>query len=192
MKSIFAYFCVILLFATLSCRSAKEAKALKDCSYSFSSISDLKVGTISMQGKQSFKDLGSAETIGISQLLMTKQLPISLTANIAITNPNKKTAGIESLEWILIVHEKEVATGNITEKIEIKPNEKIILPIPIQTDLSTILKSFSLKEISQLMFNLSDVKGIPLDAKIKIKPSISIGKKQIKTPAYFTIPVPTQ
>lgn len=179
--------CISLLFTT--CRSAKQAQTLRDCNYSFASVSNLKVGDIQIQGKQSFRDLSLQETTGISQLLMARKLPISLTANIAIQNPNSKIAAIDALDWILEIRSKEVAKGTVTKRIEVKPGQTIQVPIDVATDLGSILKAFTMKEITEVMFNLSDAQGIPIEAKLKIKPSISVGRKQIKAPSYFVIDV---
>jgi len=180
---------IFISFLVVSCKSTKQAQALRDCNYSFASISDLTVGNVVIQGKQSFRDLSLQETTGISQLLMARKLPISLTAHIAIQNPNNKTAAIDALEWILEVRNKEVAKGSIQQRIEVKSGQTIQIPIPVSTDVGSILKAFSMKEITEVMFNLSDASGIPVEAKLKIKPSIRVGKKQIQAPSYFVIDV---
>lgn len=183
---------IISIVFVVSCSSVKQANNFKDCTYSFASIEDLKVGNIDIQGKKSFRDLNMSETTGISQLLMAKKLPISLTANISITNPNSKTASIDVLEWILLIKDKEIAKGIINNKIEVKPNQTINIPIPISTDIGTVLKAFSLSEITHIMFNISDISGIPVEAKLKVKPAIRVGKKEIKSPSFFIINVPTK
>lgn len=180
-------FIASVVFTT--CNTTKQAQAFRDCNYSFASVSNLKVGDVNIQGKQSFRELSMQETTGISQLLMARKLPISLTATIAIQNPNSKTAAIDALDWILEVRNKEVAKGTVTKRIEVKPNQTIQVPIDVATDVGNILKAFSMKEITDVMFNISDAKGIPVEAKLKIKPSLKVGKKQIKAPAYFVIDV---
>jgi LEA14-like dessication related protein len=179
--------CFSMLFS--ACKSTKQAQALRDCNYSFASISNLKVGDVYIQGKQSFRDLSLQETMGLSQLLMARKLPVSLTAHIAIQNPNSKTAAIDALEWILEVRSKEVAKGEVTKRVEVKPGQTIQVPIDVATDLGNIFKAFTMKEITDVMFNISNADGIPIEAKLKIKPSITVGRKQIKAPSYFVIDV---
>lgn len=177
----------VMLFS--QCRSVKQAKNLTDCNYAFVSITNFKVGETAMGGKQSFRDFNAQETSQISQLLMARKMPITLTANISIHNPNNKTAALDALDWIFEVKDKEVAKGAIKERIEVQAGQSVMVPISVNTDIGNVLKAFTIKEITELMFSITDKKGIPIEGKLKIKPSVKIGKKYIKAPNYFSVKV---
>ena len=181
-----ALFCGV----NISCKSAKHTKNLKDCSYNIVGISQLSAGSVEIDGKTSFKDFNANDVAGLSKLLMTKQLPISFTAQIAINNPNNQTAALQSLDWILLIKNQEVARGFLPNTIQINPYEKTIVEIPVNTDLSKLLSTFSMQELSAMLFNFSSKQAFKDDVKLKIKPAIQIGKKYIKTPNYFTIDIP--
>jgi len=186
------HFGIFLFILTLSfsCRSVKEGKTLVDCNYSFTSISDLTINGVNIDGKSSFRDIGMSETVKLSQALMAKKMPITLTANIAVQNPNSKVAALNTLDWILEIRGKDVAKGTTNERFEVDPNKTEELSILVNTDLGDVMKAFSLKEMKDILFNISNTKGLPVEAKLKIRPSFKVGKKEIKSPTYFTVDIP--
>lgn len=191
MKNLFLPIVAILLcFTSISCKSLRHAKNLKDCSYSVVSISSISAGNIEIEGKNSFKDFNKNDMAGLSKLLMAKQLPISFTANVMVSNPNNQIAALHSLDWILFVKDQEVARGFIPHTITIQPHERITVELPVNTDLSKLLSTFSMQELSAMIFNFSSKKAFKDDVKLKIKPAIQVGKKHIKAPNYFSIDIP--
>ncbi|MFW5851615.1 MAG: hypothetical protein ACOCWB_05280 [Bacteroidota bacterium] len=181
----YAFLCVILI-SSFSCRSIKETQTLKNCSYSFLSISNVRVNNVSIDNKQSLRDLQTTETLKISQAIMARKIPVDLTAHISVHNPNLRTATLHKINWKLLLKDKEVADGVVIESYSIKPNETIEIPIAISSDIGSVLKIFSVKELMNMLFNLSSA-SIPEEAQLKIKPSIAIGRKTIQSPAYFTV-----
>jgi len=121
---------------------------------------------------------------------MARKIPISLTAHVRIHNPNQKKAALNSLDWKLLLREHEVADGTISERYEINPNETIEVPIEIISDIGSVMKAFSVKELAGMMFSMSSIQKISKDIQLKIKPSIRVGKISVKSPAFFTVTVP--
>lgn len=181
-RTILSVFIASLLL--VSC-SLKQAKNIQDCKFSFQSISELKANNVSLDGKQSLKDLTPAEVALVSKGLMS-DMPITFTAHVKIDNPNNQSAELSALEWILLIRDVEVATGVVDEKVKIGAHQHIILPLDVETNTG-ILKKFSLSEIKQIIFNISNSKGLPQNSTLKVKPAIVVGKTMIKAPAYFTI-----
>ncbi|MDR2962659.1 MAG: LEA type 2 family protein [Bacteroidales bacterium] len=188
-KILLPLFCIILCFG---CKSVRQARNLKDCSYNIVGISDIQAGSVELDGKTSYKDFSVNDVAGLSHLLMKKQLPISFTAHIAIHNPNAETAALQSLDWILVMRDKEIARGFLPHTVHIQAKEKVVLELPVQTDLSALLSTFSMQELSAMIFNFSSKKVFKDDVKLKIRPAVQVGKKYIKTPNYFTIDIPVQ
>ena len=168
----------------ISC-NFNNAKNIKDCKFTFKSISELMVDNVSMDGKRSLKDLSPADFTTISRGLMN-EMPISFTAHVNIDNPNNQKAELSALEWILLIKDVEVANGVLDEKVKIAPNESVTIPIEVETN-TRILKNFSLTEVKNIIFAISSSKGLPPNSTLKVKPAIVVGKKMIKAPTYITI-----
>ena len=183
---------VLLCLASISCKSVKQTKNLKDCTYNVVSVSSISAGNVNIEGKNSFKDFNTNDMASLSKLLMAKQLPISFTANVMVSNPNNQTASLQSLDWILLIKNQEVARGFIPQTIHIKPHENAIVELAVNTDLSKLLSTFSMQELSAMIFNFSSKRAFKDDVKLKIKPAVQVGKMYIKTPNYFTIDIPTK
>ncbi len=178
-----------LLICLGSCRSIKETKALQDCKYTFLSITDIIVNGITLDGKTSLKDFNTHETVKISQAMLKGSLPIELTANVQIENPSSKTATLNKLDWELVIKEKTVATGCLDEFHKIAPGKSIELPIEIETDAAKVLKAVTIKNLMEMMFNVSDPEKLIENAKLRVRPSFEVGKKGkvISSPAFFSI-----
>lgn len=163
----------------------QEAKNIKDCTFTFKSISNMMVNDISFEGKRSLKDFSPSDVALISRGLMT-EMPINFTANVRIDNPNNQKAELSALEWILLIKDIEVASGIVDEKTKIDAHQSITIPLEVETN-TNVLKNFSLTEIKNIIFNISNSKGLPENSTLKVKPAIMVGKKMVKSPAYITI-----
>ncbi len=182
MKKIFAILASCLV---MSACSLEQAKNIKDCTFAFNSVSDLMVNDISFDGKRSLRDFSTQEVALISQGLMS-DMPISFVANILINNPNKQDAELNMLEWTLLIKNVEVANGILDEKVEIGAQNSVSLPIEVQTN-SSVLKQFSLTEIKNMIFEISNTNKLPENSSLNVKPVIKIGKKMITVPYAFNI-----
>lgn len=185
-KSFFVYICLGVSLLLSSCNYS-SVKNIKDCSFALHSISGLMFDNVSMDGKRTLKDLSPADFTTISRGLMT-ETPISFTAHVSISNPNNQKAELSALEWILLIKDIEVANGVVNKKIKIGPNQQITVPINVETNTG-ILKKFSLTEIKNIIFSISNSKGLPQNSTLKIKPALKIGNKLLKAPTYFNIDV---
>ncbi|HPY82460.1 MAG TPA: hypothetical protein PLU45_03805, partial [Bacteroidales bacterium] len=76
------------------------------------------------------------------------------------------------------------------ERYEISPNETVEIPINIVTDIGSILKVFSVKELTSMVFSMSSIQTLSKDVQLKIKPSIRVGRMSIKSPAFFSVNIP--
>ena len=143
----------LICCVSISCKTVQQTKNLKDCSYNVVGISSINAGNVEIDGKTSFKDFSANDVAGLSKLLMNKQLPISFTATVAVSNPNDKPAALQSLDWILLMKGQEIARGFLPNTIHINPREKVMVEIPVNTDLSKLLATYSMQELSAMIFS---------------------------------------
>lgn len=181
--------CVLAVTFSISCKSLFQANRLADCAYNFHSFTDVYVADTKLDGVNQLSDLSLLDAGKMTAGFLSGNLPMSVTANISVTNPNKKAAAINAVDWILLVDGDQVADGKITERFEVAPNGgTAILPVAIKLDLSGALKSDDKGTLMKFAFNVSGNTGVlPSEVTIKIKPSIAIGKKTVKVPGYIPI-----
>lgn len=175
----------ILAISLLVFSACTSYNNIKDCQFSFQSVSKLMVNDISFDGKTSLKDFTPADVAVISKGLMS-EMPITFTANVKIDNPNNQKAELSALEWILLVKDVEVANGVLDKKVKIAARESVVVPLDVETN-TRILKKFSLTEIKNMIFAISKSNSLPANSVLKVKPAIVVAGKMIKTPTYFTI-----
>lgn len=181
----------LLIISSLfvSCRSLLQANRLADCQYEFDSFSNVLVAGTSLDGVTKLSDLSFFDAGKITAGFLKGDLPMSLTANVAVINPNKRTAAVNSVEWIVLIDDKEIATGELTERFEVAPNGgKALMPLKMNIDLAEALKSKDKGNLMNFAFNLTGKGGIlPSEVTIKVKPALKIGNKQVKIPGYITV-----
>ena len=179
------FFCLLASCVVFFSCSLNQARNIQDCTFAFESISDLMINDIAFDGKRSLRDFTPPEVAIISKGLMS-EMPITFDANIQINNPNKQKAELNTLEWTLFIKNIEVANGVLNEEIEIEANESKSFPIEVQTN-TNVLKQFSLTEIKNMIFEISNTNKLPENSSLNVKPVIKIGKKMITVPYAFNI-----
>ncbi len=168
----------------VSC-NLNNARNIKDCKFTFNSISNVTINDISLDGKSSFLDFSPNEVVKLSQSLTTGT-PITFTTLVNIDNPNDKNVEISALEWILLIKDVEVANGILDQKVKIKAKQNMSIPLNVKTN-TAIFSNFSFNEVKSIIFKMSKTNHLPQNSVLKIKPAIKIGSKMIYAPNYFTI-----
>ena len=143
---------------------------------------------IDVQKFKSFTDLSFTDGIKLLASVTSGSLPLSMTVNVEVRNPNKEKAALNKLDWILLIDNVEVANGTTTNRIEILPNNASgIFPIQVTTDLVKVLSGQSGKNLINFGLNLAGYGNKPTRITLKAKPTILIGASAIEYPGYITI-----
>ena len=183
----------ILLLSTFvlslsGCALLSELTALTKCEFSFHSARDPEISGIDVVSKQSFSDFSMLEGQRLVRNILNGTLPFAITANVEIRNPGTTTAAVNAIEWMAFIDDIQVATGVLTERIEVAPGGgREIVPIRIRTDLYDYLEGDHPRTMLNFALNLVDAGGQPTRLSMKIKPSVRIGGQSVYYPGYFTI-----
>ena len=178
----------LLVISAFSCRSILQANRMKDCEFEFRSFSNIEVAGTKIDGVSKLSDLNMFDAAKLAAGFMRGNLPMELVANVQITNPNKRTAAVNSLDWIVLVDDSELTRGQMLERVEVAAGSTAVIPIKVKLDLGEALKSKDKASLMNFAFNLSGRGGIlPSNITIKVKPSISIAGANVKVPGYITV-----
>lgn len=179
-----------LLFSRCSVnQQISQAKTLADCKYSIASAdSVLLAGTDIRQFQfRSLEDLSRYPRLAAGLLL--RNVPLSARINLNVTNPTGRTAGINQLEYRILLAGQELFNGFLNQRIEVQPGGQMVVPIRLTTNAYQLIADGSTRDaFVQLVQNLSGAANTqPSKLTVKIKPTLALGNKEINYPGYITI-----
>jgi len=181
--SLFALFC----FLIFSCRTIREVKNFAQCEFSTTTIDNMRLANINVQDVSEISDINPLDVAGILKSVSQKTLPLSFVVNISISNPNEKLAALNYLEWIAEIDNVEIAKGVVKQRYEIPSGESITMPLNVGSDLYKIFSQKEGRELIGKSLGIKDDQNKPKNLKLKVKPSISVGKGYVKYPGYITV-----
>jgi len=163
-------------------------KTFTKCEFRLADVQDVVLAGIDVQDVRSVSDLSFTEATNLSMTALSGKLPLGLTANIEVKNPNPDKARMNALYWILLIDDVEITDGRIGEQISIPANGGVAtMPVKIQIDLFEVLQGESSDAIINFGMNLAGTGEAPSRVKLKIKPTIVVAMTKVNYPGYFTI-----
>lgn len=196
MKRLLAALFAILIIASFNqCalnKSAQEAKALGNCKFRLSSVDSIYLAGINVKEFKeirSFKDLDLTRYPALGLGFMKKSIPLDLRLKLEATNPTNKMAGVEQMEYKVLLGESEIFSGLHNQRIQVSPGTgRTIIPFQLSTNAyDFVMNNQTRDEFVNLLSALTstkDSKAVKL--LIKIKPTLAFGSKQVNYPGYIT------
>lgn len=184
------YFALIaLVVATLGgCRSIRELKNLSKCQFRINTVKNITLAGVNIQSIRRFSDLNLKDAAKVGTALASGNLPLGMTVNLEVKNPNKQLAAMNRLEWIALVDEYEVLNGIVSQRVEVEPNGGVAtVPLAISTNLRSVLKALGKAEILDFGMGLTDQSDRPSRVALKLKPTIMVGKHSVQYPGWLTV-----
>lgn len=185
------FLCVSLFTVWLtSCSVAKQidmAKTFAKCDFSLQNIENMQLADVKIQNVKSVKDLSLKKAVQLTEALNKKNLPLTFTLNLSVENPNEKPAGMNRLEWIVLIDNNEIVRGALDQIVEILPDSDAIVPLNIEMDLKKSFSSESAESLMKLAFNLAGEGDKPTRITVKVKPTINIAGLNIEYPGYIDV-----
>lgn len=185
------YLTVFVTLCLIGCSVSKqvnEAKEFARCEFHIRSISQVYLAGEKIDGIKSVNDLGLRKATKILTAAATGSLPLTFNVIVASHNPNDTEAGINQLEWILLVDQQEWLKGKLDQAVHIAPDSSAEFPVAVSVDLKQSLHGKTKEALLNLAFNLSGENQKQSDIILKIKPSVVIAGKIIEYPGYVDIP----
>lgn len=180
----------LLLWQCSVSRQISEAKALGQCQYNLVSADSVSLSGYDIREFKSMTDLNPIRYPRIATGLLTRNVPLNAKINLEITNPTNKDAGINQLEYRVLLAGQELANGFINQRIAVSAGGgKTRVPIRISTNAYRLVTDEKTRDaFTQLVQNLSgNTNTQPSKLTIKIKPTLDIGNKAVNYPGYITI-----
>lgn len=177
-----------IIAVSTSCRSIRQGKALSKCEFRLESLQNISLANVQIDKVKSLTDLNLLDAGKITlALARNSSLPMGLTANIEVKNPNKKTAGLNELKWILYIDDIKMAEGESKQRFEVAASSTSVLPLQINLDLKKALQGKSRDALLKFAFNMAGFGKEASRVKIRAKPSFKVLGGTIRYPGYIKI-----
>ena len=189
MKRILAFLFVLVAFASCDVvKQVQQVTSFAKCEFKLKEVQDVRLAGVSVQNKNGSADLNLGDGIRLTAAL-TSGGPLALTFNLNVEahNPNGQTAGLNRLEWILLIDDIEMVSGVNEEPVSIPAMGSTVIPLRMNIDLRKALSGKSGQALLNFGFNLTGANGQPTRIKLKAKPTILIGNFPVSYPGYITI-----
>lgn len=188
---IIALLALPLLFSRCSVnKQISQAKALGECRYSIGSADSVYLAGVDVRQFRKLEDINPARYPRLATGLLTRNVPLDARINLDITNPTNKLAGINQLEYRILLAGQELFTGFLNQRIEVQPGGgKTRVPVRLNANAYQLFTDPKTRDaFTQLVQNLSGMANTqPSKLTIRIKPTLDLGGKQVNYPGYITI-----
>lgn len=166
----------------------QELVTFTKCQFRLESIGNTTLAGVSIQNKQSLKQLNAFDAIRLAAALQSGVITLAFTLNVEGRNPNPQTAAMSGMAWIFLIDDKEVTRGNLDRPVEIAANGGVApVPFDIALDLRQVLSGASLDSIKNLAFNIAGEGAHSSRISLKLKPSIMVLGQPMAYPDYVTV-----
>lgn len=194
MKSRFRFLTVFLVAGMIftACdvlNQVQQMATLAKCEFRLSSVDQLRLAGVNIQQVRQLSDLKVMDAAKITTAAISGgSLPLNFTLNVEAKNPNSAIAGLNRLEWTLLIDDIEMVSGVNDNRVQIPANGgTAVIPLTIGVDLKQALKGKSADAIANFGLNLAGAGNKPTRITLKAKPYISVGSQTIAYPGYLTV-----
>lgn len=179
-----------LLFSQCSVnQQLAQAKALANCKYAIGSADSVFLAGTDVRQFQFRKLEDLTRYPKLAAGLLLRNVPLSARINLDITNPTAKLAGLNQLEYKILLAGQELFKGFLNQRIEVPPGGQTRIPVRLTTNAYQLITDASTRDaFVQLVQNLGGAANTqPSKLTIKIKPTLALGNKAVNYPGYITI-----
>jgi len=177
-----------VLFSVLgACDSITGLKNFAECKFKFQSVSDVKLGSIDLSNKKSYKSLKFSEVSELMSGYVNKELMLDLTVNMKVNNPNDQIAQLDGMDYILWIDDQQMAEGVTKSQIKIEAKSESNVALPVTMNIYESLKGKKLETMAQFAFGLATENADASRVKVSIKPFFTFGNDTVRFPSYITV-----
>lgn len=190
-KTFLSTFFMVTLILLGGCdilEQAGQVANLTKCQFRLKNVDQLRLAGVNIQQVNQLSDLTFMDAARITAAATGGNLPLNFTLNVEAKNPNGAIAGLNRLDWILLIDNIEMVSGTNEQSIQIPANGGTsTIPLTIGINLKEALKGRSADAIANFGLNLAGAGNQPTRITLKAKPSIMVNGRSIAYPGYLTI-----
>jgi hypothetical protein len=167
---------------------ASELQTFARCQFRLKSVQNIRLAGVNVQQIDEIADLSIMEMAKLTTAFTSNDMPLKMTLNLEVKNPNRSNAALNELDWILFIDDIEMTRGNLHGRTEIPPDGGLaVLPIAMEFNLFEVLSGKSADALINFALNLAGAGNKPTRIMLKAKPTLYVGSKPITYPGYIKI-----
>jgi LEA14-like dessication related protein len=116
-----------------------------------------------------------------------QSVPLNLTLNINVENPNATAAMLQGLQYILSIDNVNFTSGTIDQALNIPGGGNQLMPLVIGLDMAALLKGESKEAVVNIVKNFLGIGNKSSNVTFQIKPTVLVGKIPVTSPVYIPI-----
>lgn len=182
-KKVFVRLAAVVLIAVtmVSCEAIKSLVQLKNCEYSYNSISGIKVAEIDFSSTSTIMQMSNLTKIASLIAGNFSELPLEMTVNVNVKNPGEVAAAISNVKYDVAIDNIDVASGDLQKAFRVEPGKTSVLPVGIKTDLANLLNADNRSQVVKIVKNFTGISDDASTVKVKLRPTILQGKSNSLT-----------
>lgn len=165
----------------VSCDAIKSAYQLKNCEYTYNSISGVKVAGIDFSSTSSILQVSNIAKIASLVAGNFSSMPLEMTVNVNVKNPGEVAAGITNVKYDVAIDDIDVASGDLQKSFRVEPGKTATLPVNVKTDLANLLNADNRSKVIGIVKNFAGMTDQASTVKLKLRPTILQGKSSSLT-----------
>lgn len=174
----------LIVFTMVSCEAIKSAIQLKNCEYTYHSISGIKVAGIDCSSTSSMLQLSNITKIATLIAGNFKELPLEMIINVNVKNPGQVAAAISNVDYSVNIDNLNVASGDLQKSFRVEPGKTAVLPVGIKTDLANLLNKENRSQVIAIAKNFAGISDQASTVKLSLRPTLfEKGETKVKMPA---------
>jgi hypothetical protein len=123
--------------AVTGCATLQQVAALRKVEFDLDRVSGATLAGVQLEGKRSYRDLGTADVARLLAAVAARDVPLSMTVHVEGTNPptNTVSARLVRMDWTLLIDDEETVSGKFDQEVVFAPGQPTDVPIPVELDL---------------------------------------------------------
>ncbi|WP_025764961.1 hypothetical protein [Dyadobacter tibetensis] len=173
-------------------KQVSEAKTFGECKYDLASVDSVYLAGIDIREFKNIKSISDFDMAKYPKLglaLLRKDIPLDLRVNIDITNPTRRRAAVNQIEYKVLLTDSEIFNGYLSRLIEVMPGTgSTRVPIQLKANVYDLVSNNDTRdELINMISALSGKKDAdPTKFVVKVKPTLDLGGKKLNYPGYIT------
>ena len=174
--------------AAAGCATLRQFAALRQVSFAFDRITDVRLAGVSAAGKTSYSDLRLEDVARITAAIASRRVPLDFVVEVRAENPptNTVTARLLQLGWTLFLDDSRVLAGKLDRAYAFEPGTPVIVPVAVSLDAYDLVGRNS-RDLFDLALAIAGVQGHRKDVRLDLQPTVETDLGPITYPTPITI-----
>ena len=160
-------------------KDLENAYNLKDCKYTYRSISDVRVNNESLNlvsGAKLLAQLSSGKSIS--------SMPLQFTLNLNVENPHASAAAFQAMEYKVAIDSIEFTEGRVNEPFSVNAGETKTLSVGIGRFFSGASRNAMMRIVQNLIGWESKEQST---VTVQLLPTFNVGGVPVTSPVYIPV-----